>query len=42
MTNLERRFSLQTILAFDATTCAAMGMLLVLASGTIADLTAIQ
>lgn len=41
MTNHSRRLSLQTILAFDAATCAAMGMLLVFASGPIAGLTAI-
>ena len=41
MTKLGRRFSLQTILALDAATCAAMGMLLVVASGPIAGLTAI-
>ncbi|NJM81134.1 MAG: hypothetical protein HC844_00395 [Tabrizicola sp.] len=41
MTNHGRRFSLQTILVFDAATCAAMGMLLVFASGPIAGLTAI-
>lgn len=41
MTQHGRRFSLQTILAFDAATCAAMGMLLVVASGPIAGLTAI-
>lgn len=41
MTNPERRFSLQTILTVDAATCAAMGMLLVFASGPIAGLTAI-
>ncbi|MCB8836477.1 hypothetical protein [Aurantimonas sp. VKM B-3413] len=41
MTNHGRRLSLQTILALDAATCAAMGMLLVFASGPIAGLTAI-
>jgi hypothetical protein len=41
MTQHGRRFSLQTILAFDAATCAAMGTLLVVASGLIAGLTAI-
>lgn len=42
MTNHGRRLSLQTILAFDAATCAAMGMLLVFASGPIAAMTAIH
>jgi len=41
LTNTGRRLSLQTILGLDAATCAAMGMLLVLASGPIAGLTAI-
>ncbi|MGR3620083.1 MAG: hypothetical protein ACU0AX_11360 [Roseovarius sp.] len=41
MTNHEHRISLQTILAFDAATCAAMGTLLVFASGPIAGLTEI-
>ena len=41
MTQHGRRFSLQTVLAFDAATCAAMGMLLVVAFGRISGLTAI-
>lgn len=41
MTRDEPRFSLQTILGFDAATCAGMGILLALASGPIARLTAI-
>lgn len=41
MTNPERRFSLQTILIVDAATCAAMGVMVVSASGPIAALTAI-
>ena len=42
MTQHGRRFSLQTILSFDAATCAGMGLLLVVASGSIAGLTEIH
>lgn len=41
MSDFGYRFSLRTILVFDAATCAIMGGLLVLASGPIAGLTGI-
>ncbi len=41
MTDSGPRLTLQTVLAFDAATCALMGALLALASGPIAGLTAI-
>ncbi len=41
MTDLPRRTSLQSILAFDAATCAVMGVLLVFASGAISGVTLI-
>ncbi|MCO6383777.1 hypothetical protein GTH22_13655 [Oceanicola sp. 502str15] len=41
MPNHGRRLSLQTILAVDAATCVALGMLLVFASGPISVITAI-